>query len=99
MEKTTITNGFNRDGNFPIVTEVSVTYFQPCDNNDTTESDQRLRLTATLADECMNDDDNFPFYINMEILPNEDGSLGHWSFPDADELNKIIDHFKNKVKK
>lgn len=92
-----IHNGlYTKDGG-PSVIEVSVTYLQEGDSNDSNE--QRLRLSTVLADGAI-EGDEFPFYINMEVLPNADNEQGHWSF-DGDtveeEICNIIKNFKKKV--
>lgn len=93
-----IPNGLQSKDGGPSVIEVSVTYLQDGDSNDANE--QRLRLSTVLADGALDEDDDFPFYINLEVLPNCDNKQGHWSL-DGDmaeeEICNIIRNFKKKV--
>lgn len=75
--------------------EMSVTYVQNPDTNDDQDHYQYLKLTTVDVPGCDNEEP--PFYFNMEILPFDDGTQGHWSFCDTESIVEIIRDFQKRL--
>lgn len=87
-----------KDGEIGIA-EMSVTYMQEADTNDNPDNIQVMKLTAIPGDSCMveYDPQNPIYYINIEIEPNEDGTPGHWSVSEFEDLRQIFDDFMQRL--
>ena len=87
-----------KDGEIGI-SEMSVTYIQEADTNDDSDNLQIMKLTAVPGDSCMveYDPEDPIYYINIEIEPNEDGTPGHWSVSEFEDLRQIFDDFKQRL--
>lgn len=76
------------------IEEISVTYFQIPDAN--SSSDEYQHLTVKTQVTMSPDEGSFKnresFYFDLSIPEGE-----HWSIDDGDELNTIIEDFKNRV--
>ena len=80
------------------VQTMSVTYVQNADTNDKPENYQYIKLTAVDVPTSGDyDPDNPPFYINIEILPFDDGAPGHWSIDEPNDLVAIVNDFKERL--
>ena len=78
---------------------MSVTYMQGADTNDKSENIQIMKITAVPGDSCMveyNPEDPI-YYFDIEIEPNEDGTPGHWSVSEFDDLKVVFDDFKQRL--
>lgn len=76
------------------IDEFSVTYVQSPDTNDSSEHYQRLKV-STVSTFCS---EHEPYYLNIEILPFEDGTPGHWSLNLDEGIGKILDDFMQRLR-
>lgn len=81
------------------VQEMSITYVQNPDTNDDRDHYQMLKLTTSDVPTGEHNPEDPPYFINMQILPFDDGTPGHWSIETADELVEIFRDFKERLLK